>query len=117
MGWADETDAIMDDDGERNGRPKLDLTLNIGDVLKIVMIAVTALVFFLNARDTGSEINKHQDEKILTHDIELVQMEKELAEIRKQQKEDMIDVRASLKSISDSLYEIKYALPRPSTAK
>lgn len=107
----------MDDEDDRflvqESRPRIDLTLNIGDVLKMLVMGGAVLAWLLNAHDTSSDVNKRQDEKLLTHDLEIQQMEKELTDIRKQQKEDMVDVRASLKSISDSLYEIKYALPHP----
>lgn len=108
----------MDDDDRfipPDGRPRIDLTLNIGDVLKMVVMAGAIVAWMFNAHDSYSEITKHQDEKLLTHDIEINQMQKQLEEIRRQQKEDMVDVRASLKSISDALYEIKLALPH--TAK
>ena len=93
-------------------KPRIDLSINLGAILQAQVVIGAIFVWWLAGRDSTVQTNTVQDQRLLTHDYKIEQNAKDIADLRRQQKEDEVDVRASLKSFVDTLNDINSRMPR-----
>lgn len=93
-------------------KPRIDLSINLGAILQALVVIGAIFVWWLAGRDSTVQTNTVQDQRLLTHDYKIEQNAKDIADLRRQQKEDEVDVRASLKSFVDTLNDINSRMPR-----